>query len=314
MQFFHGTKIDFMRVRTRFFYISAALTVAAIVTVAVLGVDFGIDFTGGSELAVKFSKTIHTDEIRESIDKAGFVGAEIKSFGETNQFLIRMRESGKAAERAVDVLRKDFPEENITLLKQEAIGPKIGKELFNMGLLAVVLSVIAIMLYLAFRFEFKFGLGAVVALVHDVVITFGIINVVHHLGWINIEFNQNMIAAMLTVLGYSVNDTVIVFDRVRENADKHKGIHYTKLINLSINETLSRTINTVLTVVLVLITIVLFGGPVLQGFAFTMLVGITFGTYSSVYVATSFVVWFMHKIKKVDVEDPEAVKAISAKV
>ena len=306
MQFFHGTKIDFMGVRNYFFLLSLVLTISSLAIVTITGIDFGIDFTGGSELAVKFSKSIHTDEIRKVIDKNGFVGAEIKSYGEDNQFLIRMRESGKAAERAVTVMQNSFPDHKIELLKTDTIGPKIGKELFNLGILAVVLSVIAIMLYIAFRFEFKFGLGAIVALIHDVIVTFGIINVVHHLGWINIEFNQNMIAALLTVVGYSVNDTVIVFDRVRENMEKHKGLHFIKLMNLSINETLSRTINTVLTVVIVLVTIVLFGGPVLQGFAFTMLIGITFGTYSSVYVASAFVVWYLHKIKKVEIEDPTA--------
>jgi preprotein translocase SecF subunit len=314
MQFFHGTKIDFMKTRTLFFYISLVLTISSVLTVAITGVDFGIDFTGGSELAVKFDKVIHTDEIRGSIERGKFHGAEIKSYGEENQFLIRMRESGKAAERAIDVLRNDFPNNKIELLKTDTIGPKVGKELFNMGILAVILAVIAIMLYIAFRFEFKFGLGAIVALVHDVVVAFGIVNLVHHLGIINIEFNQNMIAAMLTVVGYSVNDTVIVFDRVRENMEKHKGLHFVKLINLSINETLSRTINTVLTVVIVLLIIVLFGGPVLQGFAFTMLVGITFGTYSSVYVASAFVVWYLRKVKKIEVDDPADAKLASSKI
>ena len=180
-----------------------------------------------------------------------------------------------------------------------------------MGILAVILAVIAMLIYIAFRFEFTFGLGAIVALVHDVIISFGIVMLFHHLGIISNEFNQNMIAAMLTVVGYSVNDTVIVFDRIRENQEKHKGLHFIKLANLSINETLSRTINTVLTVVLVLITMVLLAGPVLQGFAFTMLVGIVFGTYSSVYIATAFVVFYMKTVKKIDVEDPKVIVVVS---
>jgi len=313
MQFFHDTRINFLGLRKYFVTFSIILTVISIISIFGFGIDYGIDFTGGSELAIEFKNSVNTDELRTSVEKAGYSGAEIKSFGEANQFLIRLRESGKAAEKVVENLKGDFSSNEVTLLKTDTIGPKIGSELRNMGILAVVLAVMVILIYIAFRFEFVFGLGAVVALIHDVLVTFGIINLVHHLGLINIEFNQNMIAALLTVLGYSVNDTVIVFDRIRENKDKHKGFHFVKLANVSINETLSRTVNTVLTTAVVLLTIVLFGGPVLQGFAFTLLVGIMFGAYSSIYIASAFVVWFLKKVKKVDVEDPESTKVISAK-
>lgn len=303
MQFFHGTNLDFMSMRRFFFFVSILLTFSSIVLVTVVGLDYGIDFVGGSELAVKFDKSIHTDEIRKSVEKLPFSGVEIKSFGEDNQFLIRMKESGKASNVVMEKLIKDFPQYKIELLKTDSIGPKIGKELRDLGFLSVILAVIAMLIYIAFRFEFTFGLGAIVALVHDVVVTFGIMIVVHKLGLIDMEFNQGTIAAVLTVVGYSVNDTVIVFDRIRENKEKHKGMHFIKLVNLSINETLSRTINTVLTVVLVLVTLVLMAGPVLQGFSFIMLTGIVFGTYSSVYVASAFVVWYLKKVKKVEVED-----------
>ncbi len=313
MQFFHGTNLDFLGVRKYFFMMSLFLTVASLAYVAISGIDFGIDFSGGTEVAVKFNTNVHTDQIRTSITKSGITGEEIKSYGEANQFLIRLKDSktGKPSEQITNALRNDFPGNQFVILKTETIGPKIGKELFNMGILAVILAVIAMLIYIAFRFEFTFGLGAIVALVHDVIISFGIVMLFHHLGIISNEFNQNMIAAMLTVVGYSVNDTVIVFDRIRENQEKHKGLHFIKLANLSINETLSRTINTVLTVVLVLITMVLLAGPVLQGFAFTMLVGIVFGTYSSVYIATAFVVFYMKTVKKIDVEDPKVVVVVS---
>ncbi len=303
MQFFHNTQIDFLGKRKFFAVVSAVIIFLSFAVIFGFGIDYGIDFTGGTELAIKFKNTVNTDEIRSSVERAGYRGAEIKSFGAANQYLIRLRESGKTAEKVVDKLQNDFSSNEVTLLKTDTIGPKIGKELRSMGVLAVILAVIVILLYIAFRFEFVFGAAGVIALLHDVIFTFGVINFVHHMGWINVEFNQNMIAAMLTVLGYSVNDTVIVFDRIRENKDKHKGMHLVKLANQSINETLSRTINTVLTVVLVLIPIVFFGGPVLQGFGFTLLIGIVVGSYSSIYIASAFVVWYMKRFKKVEVEE-----------
>lgn len=314
MRFFHETKIPFMSARRLFAAFSIVLSIVSVITFLVLGVDYGIDFTGGTELAVEFKTSVETDAIRNSVEKAGFRNSEIKSFGQENQYLIRLSESDKTAEKVINSLQNDFSNNEITLLKTDTIGPKIGKELRNMGILAVILAVIAILIYIAFRFEFVFGLAAVVALVHDVVVTFGVINLIHHLGLINIEFNQNMIAALLTVLGYSVNDTVIVFDRVRENRDKHKGIRFIKLINLSVNETLSRTVNTVLTTVLVLLTIVFFGGPVLQGFALTLAFGIIFGAYSSIFIASTFAVWYTKRVKKLDVEDIDSSSVVSAKV
>jgi len=171
----------------------------------------------------------------------------------------------------------------------------------------------AMLLYIGFRFEFIYGLGAIIALLHDVLFTIAIVVCVHHLGWINLEFSSTILAAMLTVVGFSVNDTVIVFDRIRENLERHKGMNFMKLVNMSVNETLSRTINTVLTVVLVLLAMVVLSGPVLEGFAFTMLIGIIVGTYSSIYIASSFVIWYLEKVKKVDFSDegkkPSTVKA-----
>jgi len=202
----------------------------------------------------------------------------------------------------IEALKVAYPKENIELLKVDTIGPKVGQELRTKALIAVILAVLAIMIYIAFRFEFTYGIGAAIAIVHDVLVTLAIVTVTSKLGILNLEINQSMIAAFLTVVGFSVNDTVIIFDRIRENLERHKGMNLIKLINLSINETLSRTINTVLTVVLVLTIITIFGGEVLQGFSFTMLVGIVTGTYSSIYIASAFVIWYLQKVKKVDVE------------
>lgn len=182
------------------------------------------------------------------------------------------------------------------------IGAKVGSELRTAALIAVVLAILAIMLYIAFRFEFTFGIGAAVAIIHDVLVTLAFVTILSKLGILNLEMNTAMIAAFLTVIGFSVNDTVIIFDRVRENLEKHKAMNLIQLMNLSINETLSRTVNTVMTVVLVLLTMTLFGGEGLEGFAFTMLIGIVTGTYSSIYIASAFVIWYIQNVQKKDIE------------
>lgn len=313
MQYFSKTNIDFVGKRKGFFYFSVILTVVGILSVITMGIEYGIDFVGGSEMAYEFSQPIEPEQLRNAIEKGGIRGSEIKSYGEDNQYLVRIKEAGEIQGKVDTLLAEAFPNQNVTNLKTDKIGPKIGAELRNQAIIAVFLSLIAILIYIAFRFEFVFGLGAVVAIFHDVIITFSLIVIINKLGLVDIEMNQNILAAMLTVIGYSINDTVIIFDRIRENKDKHKGMAFTKLCNLSINETLSRTINTVTTTVLVLITTTLFGGPVLQGFALTMLIGIIFGTYSSVYIASNFVIWYLEKVKKNKVEDTADKKVAAAK-
>ncbi len=299
MQFFDKTNINFVGLRKFFFIFSSSFIVIGMILVIALGIEFGIDFTGGSEIAVKFENTINTDDLRSAIRKGGITAEEVKSYGAENQFLIRLKETGKISEKIDEALKAGFQNNKFEILKNDTIGPKIGEELAFEAIIAVVLSILAIMIYIAFRFKFEYGLGAIVALAHDVLFTIVIIVLVHKTGLINLEFNQSIVAALLTVVGYSVNDTVIIFDRIRENRDKMKGITFFKLVNVSINETLSRTINTVITVVAVLLSIVIFGGPVLQGFAFTMLIGILVGTYSSIYIASSFVLWFLEKRHKI---------------
>lgn len=319
MRFFHDTHIDFIKSRFTFFMISAAIFVLALILIFVLPVEYGIDFTGGTEIQVAVKNVQNTEQIRHAVEKIGFKDSEIKSYGKQNQFLIRVQEASQRSANTSDTtkvsdvliqgLQKEMGGNTVTKLGENTIGPKVGSEMRTQAFLAVLLSVIAMLIYIAFRFEFVFGLGAIIALVHDVFITFGLVIFSQKLGILNLEVNQSILAAMLTVVGYSINDTVIIFDRIRENMQKHKGIGFSKLVNMSINETLSRTVNTVLTVVLVLITMVIMAGPVLEGFAFTMLLGIIFGTYSSIYIASSFVIWYLEKVKKQAVhEDVEKVK------
>ncbi len=310
MQFFRNPNIDFMKVRKPIALVSVIAIVIAMLIPVTIGIDWGIDFVGGTELQFSFAKPVETNQIRKVIDAGKVKDAEIKSYGKDGQYLIRVKElttdgSEKTSDIIENLLKDGFKDNQVTKLGENTIGPKVGKEMRETAVIAVILSVLAILLYIAFRFEFVFGLGATVALIHDVIFTFGFVLVFGHLGIINLEMNQAMLAALLTVLGYSINDTVIVFDRIRENKEKHKGISLIKLINLSINETLSRTVNTVLTTLLVLVTIVIAGGPVLQGFAFTMFTGIIIGTYSSIYIASSFVVWYVHRVQKHDIDGTE---------
>ncbi|MCS7176211.1 MAG: protein translocase subunit SecF [Candidatus Kapabacteria bacterium] len=308
MEFFGKTNIDFLGKRRIFFLLSLGFSIIGLTVTAIWGLEYGIDFEGGTEVAIEIRPAPDVGEIRAAIGSAGFRGAEIKSYGKPDQFLIRVKESaadqhGKEPTTAIlEALRTRFEGHTVTLLKSDKVGPKIGAEMRLNALLAVIIAIIAILLYIAFRFEFVYGLGATVALVHDVIIAISAIAIVHHLGLLRIEVNQSVLAALLTVVGFSINDTVIIFDRIRENRERYKGMNLIKLMNLSINETLSRTINTVLTTVLVLLSLLFLGGEVLQGFAFTMLVGIITGTYSSIFIASAFVVWFMQTVRKVDLE------------
>lgn len=302
MRYFKNPNIDFLGKRKFFVVLSITLIIACVLITILEGVEYGIDFAGGTEVAVQTTNPVPTDKIRSTITAAGLTGVEIKSFGEDNQYLIRTKESANAPEIISDALSKAFPNEKISILKVDKIGPKIGSELRAQAFWAILLAVIVMLIYLAFRFEFIFGVGAIVALVHDVVLTFTIAVTLNNLGIVNLEVNLSILAAMLTVVGYSVNDTVIIFDRIRENKERHKGMNFIKLANLSINETLSRTVNTVGTTLLALFSLYILGGPVLQGFALIMIIGIILGTYSSIYIASAFVIWYMEKVKKIDLE------------
>lgn len=301
MQLFDKTNIDFVSSRKIFVIFSVALIFFGIIFAIVVPPEFGIDYTGGAEVAVKFEKNISTDQVRKAISKGGLKNPEIKSFGEVNEFLIRVKEFGDVQVKIQEAL-KSIENNPIQILKVDKIGAKVGGEMRRDAFIAVVLAVIAMLIYIGFRFEFMFGMGAVIALIHDVLVTITIIIVFDHLEIMDLEINQALIAALLTVVGYSVNNTVIIFDRIRENKEIHKGMNFLKLVNLSVNETLSRTIVTVLTVLFALGALLIFGGPVLQGFAFTMFVGTIVGTYSSIYISSNFVIWYLERVKKQNLE------------
>lgn len=300
MQLIRTTHIDFIGKRKLFYLISAIITIAGLVAAGVRGVEYGIDFEGGTEAAFEFARAVPIQEIRDAVAGAGYEGAEIKSYGADNQFLIRVQNPDEDVAAAANItqvsnglregLTKAFPNNQVTLLKIDNIGPKIGAELRNDALMAIIVSIIAILLYITFRYEFLLGLGAIIALVHDVLVAFAFAVIFNGLFGLNLEMNQGMLAAFLTVVGFSINDKVINFDRIRENKELHRSENMMMLINRSINETLPRTILTGFCVILVLLILLFFAGEVLRGFAFTMLVGLITGTYSSIYIAGSFVV------------------------
>lgn len=306
MQFFSKPNINFVGKRSLFATISIIVISVGMIAAIALGPRLGIDFAGGTEVAIHFlNKNVGTEDLRQAMESHGVDGAEIKSYGAENQYLIRLKEFENADMTVQNAISAAYPDAEIDILKVDKIGPKIGNELYADALLAIFLAVVFMLVYIAFRFEFNFGIGAVIALIHDVLLTFAIIVLVDHTGLVNLELNIITVAALLTVVGYSINDTVIVFDRIRENKDVHKGMNFVKMVNLSVNETLSRTVNTSVTTLIVLLVLLFLGGPVLEGFAFTMIIGIITGTYSSIFIASSFVIWYLVKVKKMDFSEKD---------
>lgn len=313
MQFFDNTNIDFIGKRKQLMTFSIGIIIIGIIVALIFPMKLGIDFTGGTEIGVKFNTPIPTEQVRDIVNDAGFESAVIKSFGAPGAFLIRVKDSGEAPDKIRDAFNKSLPDNPHKTLKVDKIGPQMGDEMRGQALIAVLLSVIAIAIYVAFRFEFSFGIAAIVALFHDVMFTFLVVVIFQQFDIFSLEIDQNMLAAMLTIVGYSINDTVIVFDRVRENRALIKGKSLIDLFNLSINETLPRTINTTLTTEIVLVVLLFFGGSTLQGFAFTMFVGFLIGTFSSIFIASPFALWYLHKVKKMDIgEDSASVKTVTA--
>jgi preprotein translocase SecF subunit len=291
---FLNTNYDFMGKRRFFFIFSGLLTLISIISIiAHGGLRLGIDFAGGRLIEYRLSQSLTIDQVREAVGAAGFGEAELQRVSGKDQVLIRIPNVELAEQRGGEVtpstlirnaLEQRHPGLGVELLREESIGAKIGKEIRNQAFLAVLIAIGLILIYVAFRFEFRFGLGGVIALAHDVTITIGVLSV------LNREMSMSVVAALLTIVGYSINDTIIVYDRVREQLVKLRREPYMSVINQSVNQTLSRTIITSLTVFLTALALLLFGGPVIRDFALAMTVGVFFGTYSSVYVATSLVV------------------------
>lgn len=380
MQFLSQTNFNFIDARRKAFIVSAVLIAAGMISLLIKGgPDLSIDFEGGTLVQVLFDKPVQIAELRSVVEGAGYSGGEIQSFGQPNEYLIKVEKTGetevvsaalmgalaevapsrnwkihsvremppdfssgfeggnliiieadsipavgeleeglkeagvgvigvtretgnrvalrlpflgaevKAAEKLKEELNARFPDREIEIRRTETVGPKIGAELKNRAWAAIVISIFGILIYISWRFEFKFAVGAIVALIHDVLITVGIFSLLDK------EISLAIIASLLTIVGYSLNDTIVVFDRIRENFSLRRRESYDRMINISINESLSRTIITSLTTLIVVLFLLFMGGEVIHDFAFALMVGIIVGTYSSVYVASPILVAWQNR-------------------
>ena len=261
---------------------SATLLIISIASIGLQGLKFGIDFTGGTLIELGYEKTADLDSIRSKLSSADFKGTNVQYFGSDTEVLIQLEpQTASSAQISSSVIR--MLGEGVDVRRVEFVGPKVGEELTNDGGLAMLYALIGILIYVAFRFEYRFALGSIVALIHDVIIILGIFSI------LKIEFDLTVLAAILAVIGYSLNDTIVVFDRIRENFLATRHVEPEPIINEALNQTLSRTLMTSLTTLLVLFALFYLGGEVIHSFAGALLIGVVIGTYSSIYVASTTV-------------------------
>lgn len=375
MRLFENLNIDFMGKRHLFYLASSIIIILGVISIFTRGLQFGIDFKGGSEIAIEFSKPIEIGEIRSHVENIGLGNVEVKTFGGSTGILLRtelqeipanvlpqvkakiesiISNTYPGLQRSVidstqnsitysfpdsavaevlsnrlyqagfqttnvseepsntgvvvrlgiaDWLKENliekYPDNPFSVLKEEKVGPKIGAELKQDAVIAVFLSLIVILVYLGFRFKFTFAVGAVAALFHDVLITLGIFAILYDvIPGFNLEISTSVVAAFLTLVGYSINDTVVVFDRVRENLKIHKTLPLEETMNRAVNKTMSRTVITGITTLLTVLILMIFGGEVLKGFAFALFLGIIVGTYSSIFVASALVLEVANRTKR----------------
>lgn len=255
------------------------------------GLRYGVDFAGGILIQVRFSKGIEISEVRHALEASGLKDAMVQNFGEESEFLIRLEKTSldleEMSKKIQSSLQERFKEKALEIRRVEVVGPKVGKDLKRKALWAIGLSFLAMLVYVAWRFkQVSYGLGGIVALIHDIIVTFGAISIAR------LEFSLSLMAVILTIIGFSINDTIVIFDRVRENLKKIRKESLETIFNISINETLGRTILTSGTVMMVVIILFLFGGPVIHDFAFTLMIGLISGTYSTIYVASPVVLFW----------------------
>jgi preprotein translocase subunit SecF len=297
MQFLQGkSNIDFMGKRKVALIFSLTLIIASLISIVVDGLNFGIDFTGGYLIEVGYERDIEITPVRKALIENGFEDAQVQHFGTARDILVRIapREDINKASISDELLTilKANTDQQITMRRVEFVGPQVGEELREQGGLALLVALGGILVYISFRFQFKSAVGAILSLVHDVIITVGVFAITQ------MEFDLTVLAALLAVIGYSLNDTVVVLDRIRETFRSLRKTIPHDVLNMSINQTLSRTLMTSMTTLLVLFALFLLGGEVIHGFAFALIIGIFIGTYSSIYVASSTMM--LMDIKKQD--------------
>ncbi len=296
-------KLAFNRFYKLFNFISLSLILISIILLLFKGLNFGVDFKGGTLIEIRVKdKTVTITNIRDSLNQINLGDVSVKKFGKEDDYLIKFEKKDFNNPNFISEIKSKLTSSlgnTFEFRRVENVGPKVSSELLRSGIIAICLSLAAMLIYIWIRFEWQFSLGAIVALFHDVIITLGIFSL------FGLEINLSIVAAVLTIVGYSMNDTVVIFDRVRENLRKYSDINIFELTNISINETLSRTIITSTTTLLALFSIFFFGGEILKGFSLAMILGVFFGTYSSIYIANPILVFLKVSQKTILKEDKD---------
>ena len=268
----------------KFNILSLILVLISLVFVVFKGLNYGIDFKGGTLIEIRLeNKNVNVSDIRNSIKKINLGDVNVKNFGEDGDFLIKIEKKLNNNETLISKIKTTLDQdllEDVNYRRIESVGPKVSAELLKSGIISIGLALLMMLFYIWFRFEWQFSLGSIIALFHDIIITVGVFSL------LSIEINLSIIAAVLTIVGYSMNDTVVIYDRIRENLSKYNKLEIDQISNLSVNETLSRTLITSVTTLLALFSIFILGGEILKGFSFAMILGVIIGTYSSIFVAS----------------------------
>jgi preprotein translocase subunit SecF len=289
LRLFSNAKYDFIGLRAYAYGLTALILIPGLIFLLLKGLNYSIEFTGGTLLQIQSSKTVDVADLRAGLDREGIHGAEIQNFGSQNEYVIRARvakrgsdanDTQATASAVGHALDKVLGAGSYVVVRTEAVGPKVGGELRQKAFLAIFLSFFAVLAYLAYRFEWRFGLAAIIATAHDILATIAFIGV------LRLEVSLTVVAAVLSMVGYSLNDTIIIFDRVRENLHKHKHESFEQILNRSVNETLPRSILTHGTTLATLLALAIFGGEVIRPFALVMFFGVFVGTFSSIYIAS----------------------------
>ena len=294
-------KISFNKYYNFFSILSSFLIIISLLLLIFKGLNFGVDFKGGTLIEIRTSKNnANISMIRDSFKQMNLGNVNVKQFGNETDFIVKFEKKNSNDSEFIKNIKSKLSSsigDDFNFRRVENVGPKVSSELLKSGIIAIALSLAAMLFYIWIRFEWQFSIGAILALFHDVIITLGLFSL------LNLEINLSIVAAILTIVGYSMNDTVVIYDRVRENLKKYSDIKIFELSNISINETLSRTIITSATTLLALLSIYIFGGEILKGFSFAMILGVIFGTYSSIFIANPTLVYLKVSYKTVIKEE-----------
>ena len=283
---------------------SVIIFILSIIFISFKGLNYGIDFKGGTLIELRTESSIESSAIRESLNSMDLGDVNVKNFGKVGDYLIKVEQKSSNNNNLIPEIKKKLSENlnaEVNFRRVENVGPKVSSELLRSSIIAVSLALAAMLFYIWVRFEWQFSVGSIIALFHDVIITLGIFSI------LSLEINLSIIAAVLTIVGYSMNDTVVIYDRIRENLFKYTKISISDISNLSINETLARTVITSVTTLLALISIYILGGEILRGFSFAMILGVIIGTYSSIFVASPILKFFKVSYKTLEKEDEKIV-------